>query len=54
MGRKGFTLVEMLAVVVIMGLILIVVIPQIQNQLANRKESVHEATLEMIYDAAED
>lgn len=54
MKKKGFTLVEMLAVVVIMGLILLVVIPQIQNQISNRKESIHETTLEMIYNAADD
>lgn len=54
MKKRGFTLVEMLAVVIIMGLILIVVIPQIQNQLANRKKAIHETTLEMIYDATED
>lgn len=54
MKKRGFTLVEMLAVVIILGVILLVAIPQIQNQLANKKESVHEATLEMIYNATED
>ena len=54
MNKKGFTLVEMLAVVIIMGLILLLVIPQIQNQISNRKESIHESTLEMIYTAVDD
>lgn len=54
MKKSGFTLVEMLAVVVILGVILIVAIPQIQNQLSGKKDAVHEATLQIIYDAAED
>ncbi len=51
--KRGFTLVEMLAVVVILGLVLIIAIPQIQNEVANKKTAVHETTLRMIYDAAE-
>lgn len=53
MKKKGFTLIEMLAVIVILGIILIVAIPQIQNQLANKKDEVNKATLQMIYDATE-
>lgn len=51
--KKGFTLVEMLAVVVILGLVLIIAIPQIQNEVSNKKSSVQEASLKIIYDAAE-
>lgn len=51
--KKGFTLVEMLAVVVILGLVLVIAIPQIQNEVANKKTAVHNTTLRMIYDAAE-
>lgn len=51
--KKGFTLVEMLAVVVILGLVLVIAIPQIQNEVANKKEAVHNTTLRMIYDASE-
>jgi type IV pilus assembly protein PilA len=51
--KKGFTLVEMLAVVVILGLVLVVAIPQIQNEVSNKKSSIQEATLTMIYNAAE-
>lgn len=54
MKKRGFTLIEMLAVVVILGIILVVAIPQIQNQLANKKDVVHEATLKIIYDATEE
>jgi type II secretory pathway pseudopilin PulG len=44
----------MLAVVVILGLLLIVAIPQIQNQIASKKTVVNEATLTLIYEAADD
>ncbi len=53
MGKRGFSLVEMLAVVVILGLLIVVGIPQIQNQLLSKKEAVNEATLALIYEAAE-
>ena len=53
MKKRGFTLVELLAVVVILGLLLVVAIPQIQNQLLSKKSAVNAATLEMIYDATE-
>lgn len=53
MNKKAFTLVEMLAVVVILGLVLLIAIPLIQNQVSNKKGSIHETTLEMIYSATE-
>lgn len=53
MKKNGFTLVEMLAVVVIMGLLIIVAIPQIQNLVASKRDTIKETTLQMIYDAAD-
>lgn len=53
MRKRGFTLVEMLAVVIILGLLIIVAIPQIQNQLLTKKDAVNEATLALIYEAAD-
>ncbi len=53
MEKKGFTLVEMLAVVVIMGLLIIVAIPQIQNLVASKRGTISETTKQMIYDAAD-
>ena len=53
MKKNGFTLVEMLAVVVIMGLLIIVAIPQIQNLVASKRDTIKDTTLQMIYDAAD-
>lgn len=53
MRKKGFTLVEMLAVITILGVVLLVAIPSIQNQVNSRRKDVDERTKQMILSAAE-
>ncbi|MFC4386276.1 prepilin-type N-terminal cleavage/methylation domain-containing protein [Gracilibacillus marinus] len=51
-NEKGFTLVELLAVIVILGIILAIAIPAIGNIIENSKTSATEAENELILDAA--
>lgn len=50
--KKGFTLIEVLAVVTIIGLIFVIVIPKIINSLNNKKEDIDSTTNSMIINAA--
>ncbi|HOO68072.1 MAG TPA: type II secretion system protein, partial [Bacilli bacterium] len=45
MKRKGFTLVELLAVIVILGIILLVAVPKIMNVISDSKLSSIESTV---------
>lgn len=47
--KKGFTLVEMIAVIFIMFLIAITVLPSILNQVNNKKEEISEANKQIIF-----
>ena len=51
--KKGFTLIEMIAVVGIIGLMSIIVMPTIINQVANKKEDLSDATKKVIFSATE-
>lgn len=51
--KKGFTLVEMLSVIIIIALLSLIVLPQIVNQVGNQKENVSDVTKNVIYSAAE-
>ena len=51
--KKGFTLVEMLAVIIIIALLSLIVLPQILNQVGNQKEKVSDVTKNIIYSSAE-
>ena len=51
-NQKGFTLVELLAVIVILGIIAAIAIPSIGNIIDNSKEDAHEANAEMVVSAA--
>lgn len=53
MRKRGFTLVEMLAVVVIMGLLIIVALPQIQNLTASKRGTISDTAKKMLYEAAD-
>ncbi len=53
MWKKGFTLVEMLAVIVILGAILLIAIPSIQTQVNSRRKEVDERTRKIIISATE-
>lgn len=52
MNKKGFTLVEVLAVLVILSLLLILTIPSIKNALTNGKNKINEINKKQIEDAA--
>lgn len=49
--KKGFTLIEMIAVVLIMGLLTLIVFPMILNQVQSQKQNVSDASLQIIYAA---
>ena len=51
-GEKGFTLVELLAVIVILGIIVAIAIPAIGNVIDNAKDDANKAEISMIIDAA--
>ena len=51
--NKGFTLKEMIAVVIIIGLISIVSVPAVVNQLTTKKQDVSNVTEQIIFDATE-
>ena len=53
MKNKGFTLIEMIAVVILISLIALISLPTLTNQLVDKKGEVSEATLEIINNAAE-
>ena len=48
-NKKGFTLVELLAVIVILGIILAIAVPTVTGIINNQRESAFEATARMIY-----
>lgn len=50
--KDGFTLVEMLAVIVILGLIAIITIPTIVNQIKENKEELYNTQIKLIESGA--
>ncbi len=52
MNKKGFTLAELLGVIVILGLICLVAFPPILNSIKKSKNNISEATLNVIYNGA--
>lgn len=51
-NQKGLTLVELLAVIVILGIIAAIAVPSIGSIIDNSKEDAHEANAEMLISAA--
>ena len=51
--NKGFTLIELIAVVIIVALISIVSVPAVVNQLVTKKQDVSNVTEQIIFDATE-
>jgi type IV pilus assembly protein PilA len=47
-NKKGFTLVELLAVIVILAIILAIAVPSISSMIANSKKNSFEANVKMI------
>ena len=52
MKKNGFTLVELLAVIIIISLLVLIVLPNIFNSIENSNDNVDKLTKEMIYKAA--
>jgi len=52
--KKGFTLAEMVAVIVILGIIAIITVPRIQNALLESKNSAYDLVVARIKDKAND
>lgn len=52
-NNKGFTLMEMIAVIGIISLMALIVLPSVINQLAKKKTELGDATKKLIYTAAD-
>jgi type IV pilus assembly protein PilA len=50
--KQGFTLVELLAVIVVLGIILVIAVPNIQQIISNARKEAYERQKEFIADAA--
>ena len=53
MNKKGFTMVELLAVLILLGVVAIIAIPAINSTINNSKEKAKEAQSEIILNAAQ-
>ena len=53
MNNKAFTLMELLATIIIISLITALAVPAVINQIANNKSKIDDATKKIIYNAAE-
>ena len=51
--RNGFTLVELLAVIVILAIILVIAVPSIMNTIKDARKASYESTAKMVASAAE-
>lgn len=54
MNKKGFTLVELLAVIIILSVVLLVVIPVVDSVVSGSKQTAYNAQIERIKQAASD
>ena len=50
--KKGFTLIEMLAVLILMSLVALLSAPAIINQITDKRNEISESTLDIIYSGA--
>ncbi len=50
--KKGFTLVELLAVIIILGIIALITFPIVDNSIKNSKQAALERTIGSIEEAA--
>ncbi len=54
MKKNGFTLVELLAVIVILAIILVIALPVVVNRISQSKDDLYDRQLQLIIKAAED
>lgn len=54
MNKKGFTLVEVLAVLILLSIIVVVVYPRIMEKVKQEENKIDKAKLDLIYVAAKD
>lgn len=54
MTKKGFTLIELMGVIIILGALGLVVFPAVLNQMKKVDTNMSEATKKIIYSAADD
>ena len=47
--KKGFTLIELISVVIIMGLIMVAVVPTVLNQIKGKEADISETSKQVIY-----
>ena len=47
--KKGFTLIELMSVIIIMGLIMVTVVPTILNQVKEKEADISETSKKVIY-----
>lgn len=52
MKKNGFTLIEIIAVIVIIGIIALITIPAVESLINNSKESLYNSQVKMIESAA--
>ena len=53
MNKKGFTLVELMAIIIVLGIISLIVIPTVNDTLTKQKEKLYEKQVDTIEKAAE-
>lgn len=51
--KKGFTIIEVLAVITLIAILTVIIMPNILNNVNNERESVSDSAKQMIYDAAD-
>lgn len=54
MNKKGFTLVELMAVIIILGVVLLLVLPAVDKTIKNSKQTAYKAQLDRIKKASSD
>ena len=53
MNNKAFTLMELLATIIVVSLITSLIVPAIINQITNKKQTIDSATKKIIFEATE-